>query len=51
MSILPANVGRTSTLLGSQLALSNISRTNLALLRLQTQLATNHAVNRPATIP
>ncbi len=51
MAVLPANLSRTPFLLRSQLSLSNLNRTNVGLLDLQTQLATNKQVNRPSDDP
>lgn len=51
MTVLPAHVARTSNLLSSQLSLGNISKTNVRLLDLQTQMATGRAVNRPSDSP
>ncbi len=51
MTVLPANVSRTSNLLTSQIALGNISRTNVSLLNVQTQLATGRLVNRASDDP
>lgn len=48
MSTIPANVGRTSSLLLQQIQLSNLNRTNLALFETQTQLATGRAILRPS---
>ncbi|MFN0010746.1 MAG: flagellin [Phycisphaerales bacterium] len=51
MAVLPANLSRAPFLLRSQLSLSNLNRTNVGLLDLQTQLATNKQVNRPSDDP
>lgn len=42
----PASISRVPNLLSSQIALGNITRTNLDMLRLQTQLATGKAINK-----
>lgn len=46
MSSIPANLTRVPNLLLGQGALASLTRTNLALFRVQTQLATGRAVNR-----
>ncbi len=46
MSSIPANLTRVPNLLLSQGALANLTRTNLALFRVQAQMATGRAVNR-----
>lgn len=48
MPAIPASIGRVSNLLTSQVFLSNFQRTNLALLQVQSQLASGQAVNRPS---
>src|SRR5690606_7022749 len=48
MSAIPSSISRVPTMLSSQVLLSNITRTNLALLKVQQQMATNKAVNRPS---
>lgn len=48
MSSIPANVGRTSSLLLQQIQLSNLNRTNLELFQTQTQLSTGRAILRPS---
>lgn len=45
---IPANLSRAPTLLTSQLFLSNLTRTNLSMLDLQTQMVTGRTVNRPS---
>ena len=51
MSTLPANISRAPNLLFSQLALSNITRANVELFRIQSQLSTGRAINRPSDDP
>lgn len=51
MSVLPANIARVPSLLTSQLVLSNLNRTNLSLLDVQSQLASGRRVNRPSDDP
>lgn len=46
MSTIPAGLSRVPNLLASRAALSNLTRTNLALLRAQTQIASGRAVSR-----
>lgn len=46
MSMIPSSIGRVPNLLSSQIALGNITRTNLSLLRVQEQLATGRQINR-----
>lgn len=46
MSMTPANLSRVPNLLFSQVTLSNLTRTNLSMFGLQTQLATGKAVNK-----
>jgi len=46
MTFIPSNLGRVPNLLSSQLILSNLTRTNLAMLNVQNQLATGRAVNK-----
>jgi len=48
MSTIPANVTRVPNILSSRLSLANLTRTNLDLFKLQTQLATGRAINRPS---
>jgi len=48
MTSFPANIARVPNLLASRLSLGSITRTNLDLLRLNTQLATGRAVNKPS---
>lgn len=48
MSTIPANVARVPNILSSRLSLANLTRTNLDLFKLQTQLATGRAINRPS---
>lgn len=46
MTTIPASVSRISNLMFSQVSLSNLTRTNLSLFGLQTQMATGRAVNK-----
>lgn len=46
MSSIPANLGRVPNLLASQLLLSSISRTNVSLLNVQSQMASGKRVTR-----
>ncbi|HMN40135.1 MAG TPA: flagellin [Phycisphaerales bacterium] len=46
MSSIPANLGRVPNLLASQLLLSTITRTNVDLLTVQTQMASGKRVSR-----
>lgn len=48
MSIIPASIARSPNLLFSQSALSSLTRSSLELYRLQAQLGTSRAVNRPS---
>jgi flagellin-like hook-associated protein FlgL len=48
MSSIPANISRVSTLMASQVALANITRTSAGLLETQVQLSTGRALNRPS---
>lgn len=48
MAGIPSNLNRVPNMLASRLALSNITGTNLQILRLQEQIATQRAVNRPS---
>lgn len=48
MTFVSGNIARTSNLLMSQVGLSNIGRTNLALFRSNTQLSTGRAILRPS---
>ena len=51
MAILPISVARVPTLLSSRVVTSNLNRTNLDLLNLQTQLTTGRQVNRSSDDP
>src|SRR5688572_22757476 len=51
MSTIPSNISRVPTLMASRFFLNNLTRTNLDLLHLQTQLATNRAVGRVSDDP
>ena len=51
MTILPIHVARVPSLLGSRLAVSNLNRTNLDLLELQTQISTGRQINRTSDNP
>lgn len=46
MSSISSSFGRVPNLLSSQIALGNITRTNISLLRVQEQLATGRLINR-----
>ncbi len=46
MTFIPSNLGRVPNLLSSQIVLSNLTRSNIAMLRIQNQLATGRAVNQ-----
>ncbi len=46
MSMFSSSLGRVPNLLSSQIALGNITRTNVSLLRVQEQLATGRQINR-----
>ncbi|HYF15966.1 MAG TPA: flagellin [Phycisphaerales bacterium] len=48
MASIPPNLSRVPNTLASRLALSHITRANVALIRAQEQLATQRAVNRPS---
>jgi flagellar hook-associated protein 3 FlgL len=48
MSAIPGNLARVPNLLASRLALSNINRANLDLLRVSEQIATGRAILRPS---
>jgi flagellin-like hook-associated protein FlgL len=45
---LPSNITRVPNLLSSQVLLSNLTRTNVGLLGVQSQMATGRSVNRPS---
>ena len=51
MSSIPSNLARVSLQLRSDTLLNNLRRTNLAMLRTQTELATGLKVNRPSDAP
>ncbi len=51
MTSIPSNLTRVPNLLASQLFLSNLTTTNLQILRLQEQMATGRAINRPSDNP
>lgn len=51
MTSLPASIGRVSNLLSAQINLSGITRTNLRLLEVQTQLAAGRSLLRPSDDP
>ena len=51
MSSIPSNISRVTTLMSSRLFLTNLTRTNLALLGLQTEMATGRSVNRVSDDP
>lgn len=46
MSTIPSNISRVPTLLSSQVLLAQLTRTNIGLLNVQEQLATNRYINR-----
>lgn len=48
MSSLPINLARVPNLLSTRLSLGSLSRTNVSLLGVQTQLSTGRAINRPS---
>ncbi len=48
MTILPANLARVPTGMASQVMLSNITRGNIALLRVQQQLSTGRSLLSPS---
>ena len=48
MSSIPSGLGRIPDLLRSQVSLANLTRTNLELFRMTTQLSTGRAINRPS---
>ena len=48
MSTFPSGIARVPNLMVSQLSLANITRSNLGLFQVQTQLATGRAINRPS---
>lgn len=48
MTVLPINIARVPNLLSQRLSLSNLGRTNLSLLDVQTQLSTGRQINRPS---
>lgn len=48
MTSIPANISRVSTLMASQVAMANITRTNAGMLETQVQLSTGRALNRPS---
>jgi len=51
MSVLPGNLGRVPNVLASMLALRNLSQTNMSLLRVQGQMASQQRVERPSDDP
>lgn len=51
MSSIPSNLTRIPTLLGANILQASISRTQQDILRLQLQLASGKAVNRPSDDP
>ncbi len=51
MSSIPSNISRVTTLMSSRLFLTNLTRTNLSMLGLQTRMATGRSVNRPSDDP
>lgn len=48
MSAIPSDLGRAPNLLFAQLSLAKITRTNLALFRAHSQLATGRLIERPS---
>jgi flagellar hook-associated protein 3 FlgL len=48
MSSIPSNLARVPNLLASRLALGNINRTSVDLLRVQQQIATGRSIQRPS---
>jgi flagellin-like hook-associated protein FlgL len=48
MSIVPTGMSRAPNLLRSQVSLAQITRANLDILRVQSQLATGQLINRPS---
>jgi flagellin-like hook-associated protein FlgL len=48
MTAFPANIARVSNLMSSRLALGQITRTNVAMLSVQQQIATGRSVLRPS---
>lgn len=48
MSSIPSNLARVSNMMASRLAMGNINRTNLDILRVSEQLATGRAILRPS---
>lgn len=46
MSTIPSSISRVPTLLSSQVLLSQLTRTNVGLLKVQEQLSTNQYINR-----
>ncbi|MEX2673297.1 MAG: flagellin [Phycisphaeraceae bacterium] len=51
MSTIPSSLARTSTAMTSDSMMSNLRRTHLELLRVQTELATGQRVNKPSDAP
>lgn len=51
MTYIPANIARVPNMLRSNLALGNISRTQLSLLDVQNQLSTGKEISRPSDDP
>jgi flagellar hook-associated protein 3 FlgL len=48
MSSIPSGLGRVSNLMASRMALANLNRTNIAILRASEQISTGRAVLRPS---
>jgi len=48
MSSIPSNLARVSNMMASRLALTNLNRTNVALLRTSEQISTGRSVLRPS---
>lgn len=51
MTSIPSNLGRVPNLLASQVALANLSRTNAALFRTNSELSTGRSILRPSDDP
>jgi len=51
MTSIPSNLGRVPNLLRSQVALSNLARTNAALFRTNNELSTGRSILRPSDDP
>lgn len=51
MTTIPSNISRVPTLMASRMLLSNLNRTSLSLLDIQTKLGTNKAVGKVSDDP